>query len=1133
MQPPNSPQVALHSPRPRQHHPLPTVQRSKLIGHCRTCSANQLNLIAFLALSALFMFPIQAFSIEEIGHLDLQGNTYDVAVRDGYAYVANDFNGLRIVDISNPAEPSEVASLDTPGEAWQVNIDGEYAYVADMTSGMRIIDISNPEQPREVGAYDSPGSTKDVFVVGDLAYLADDGSGTLRIIDISDRTRPRLISSIQTEGYAYGVTVNGDFAYLGADWGGLHIIDVSDPSNPRLIGSLDTPGRAWAVTVIDGIAYIADMQGGFRIADVSDPAHPREIASVPTPGVAWNLIVEPPFAYVGCNNAGLMIVQISDPSDPIVIDIVETPGNAMGIALSQSNIYLADYAAGLRIFDRSHVETLIQLRQVSAVNIGSALYSVDVSGSYVYAGASIDGLKIFDVTDIERPSLAATFDTQGWAQGVTILDSYLYLAEFGNNGGLRVFNVAQPVDPEAIGFAEVPSRADDLFVQGNHAYIGASDAGLQIIDVSDPTDPTIVSSYNTPGLTGGVIVQDGIAYVADWESGLQVVDVSAPDNPRGIGACDLPGARANDLRILGHFAFVTGLEGGLYIVDITDPSNPTLTGRGGSSYAVDVDVEGNFAFVSDEQEGVVVFDVSDPTDPFRVAYSHTARVTQGIEIWGDYAYVAGHSSGLEILDVTGFVPSIAISAQEIEYGAVVIGNATEYQLTISNDGGVPLQISNITIEGEGFGVDFGGGTQLDSHGELQQAITFTPPDTGRFEGVLSISSNDQDDGEVELPIRGRGVITHPIPLRSAWNIISSQVRPDDSRIPTVWQNLRGGEHLIITKDQAGRFYVPAIPFCNIASWDVRQGYWAKLSEADTLNVLGYPVAVDTPLPLRQGWSIVAYFPEEEISAQEAFEGLGDAFLMAKDARGRFYRRALGYSNMGSLKRDEGYQVSVSQDIDLIWNIPQGNQVRQYSSPEQPPSHFISDRQSGPNMSILIEPPGFDGEIAVFSMNGKCLGAATVYAEQRVGIAVFGTEPDATSPSGASEGDALYIRLWNGQKESTAEFTWLEGEGVYHMDGFAWGNLVENRIPAVFDFSPPSPNPFNSTTVFRYQIPEAGVVSLFLYDMAGRQKERLFEGAVQAGAHELTWTAAGLPSGLYMARLSTAEGVRTQKLILLK
>jgi hypothetical protein len=50
------------------------------------------------------------------------------------AYIADGASGLRIHDVTDPADPQEVGFVDTPGFVQGVVISGTYAYIADWTS---------------------------------------------------------------------------------------------------------------------------------------------------------------------------------------------------------------------------------------------------------------------------------------------------------------------------------------------------------------------------------------------------------------------------------------------------------------------------------------------------------------------------------------------------------------------------------------------------------------------------------------------------------------------------------------------------------------------------------------------------------------------------------------------------------------------------------------------------------------------------------------------------------------------------------------------------------------------------------------------------------------------------------------
>jgi hypothetical protein len=79
----------------------------------------------------------------------------------------------------------------------------------------------------------------------------------------------------------------------------------------------------------------------------------------------------------------------------------------------------------------------------------------------------------------------------------------------------------------------------------------------------------------------------------------------------------------------------------------------------------------------------------------------------------------------------------------------------------------------------------------------------------------------------------------------------------------------------------------------------------------------------------------------------------------------------------------------------------------------------------------------------------------------------------------------------------------------------------------------SPNPFNPTTVFSFELPKASFVKLAVYDVSGRLVATLVDGWREAGKHEMTFDGSGMPSGVYLYRLKAGEFDASDKMLLLK
>ncbi|MEO0100578.1 MAG: hypothetical protein ABIL04_06220 [candidate division WOR-3 bacterium] len=116
-------------------------------------------------------------NVRLIGSYNTPGLAYGVYVSSPYAYVADGYAGLRVIDISNPTNPQEVGSYDTPDYASGVYILSPYTYVADRDAGLRVIDVSEPKNPQEVGYYDTPGWAHGVYVSSSHTYVADEDFG--------------------------------------------------------------------------------------------------------------------------------------------------------------------------------------------------------------------------------------------------------------------------------------------------------------------------------------------------------------------------------------------------------------------------------------------------------------------------------------------------------------------------------------------------------------------------------------------------------------------------------------------------------------------------------------------------------------------------------------------------------------------------------------------------------------------------------------------------------------------------------------------------------------------------------------------------------------------------------------------
>jgi hypothetical protein len=427
-----------------------------------------------------------------------------------------------------------------------------------------------------------------------------------------------------------------------------------------------------------------------------------------------------------------------------------------------------------------------------------------------------------------------------------------------------------------------------------------------------------------------------------------------------------------------------------------------------------------------------------------------------------------------------------------------------------------------------------------------------------FDAEPDFSRNEEwgDSDLIVLTLDVRNERELRVTLRAGWNLISTNVVPgqdfweNDSGpdIERMWEQLRfeGGHHVVLIKDFTGRFYWPRDDFCNIPYWNHEQAYQVRVDQAIEVVWSGRPIHPQTPISLRRGWNMVAYYPTYMLSAARpdfyVVSSILDHVILAKDGTGRFlYRHGPG-EGMPPWREGQGYMIKVDQDVVLTYPVRR-QAVERASRPFEPvpePSHFHPLTRTGRNMSVLLNAEfrmqNLEYEVGAFTKGGLCVGNSkfsTLNSKFQIGLPVWGDDPSTPEIDGALEGEVLAFRLWDGATETVVQAESKEGGNKYETDGFALIELTERALPEELTISEVFPNPFNSTTTIRFDLPEKTPVRITLHDAAGRQVQTILDRELAAGSREAVIQGDALPAGVYLVKLHAGEAARNAKVVLVK
>lgn len=255
---------------------------------------------------------------------------------------------------------------------------------------------------------------------------------------------------------------------------------------------------------------------------------------------------------------------------------------------------------------------------------------------FAIMGTIGSGVAIIDISDIEEPTLAATYPATG--------NRFVDVKE--DNG---------------IGF-----------------FASDNGGGVHVVDLTNPSDPTRLSEIGSA--TGGfdsvknVFVQDGFLYeVNETSPTVKVFDIRTPATPRftrDIVTTETAGL--TDIFVDSSRLYVTGSgidgsedpEGSAYIYDVTDIGSQPATyltkiPTGPNTQSISVSADGNHLVTTQHVTGghTLVHDISDLANP-TVASDSTASSLEINAFWPsqakivrDRVFIAYYEAGLQVVDL--------------------------------------------------------------------------------------------------------------------------------------------------------------------------------------------------------------------------------------------------------------------------------------------------------------------------------------------------------------------------------------------------------------------------------------------------------------------------------------------------
>ena len=667
-------------------------------------------------------------------------------------------------------------------------------------------------------------------------------------------------------------------------------------------------------------------------------------------------------------------------------------------------------------------------------------------------------------------------------EDIVVKDSLAYCSF---QAGLIILNCREVSDPVYVSKLYFSGEGKQLALSGDYIYFADRYCGLEIVDISDPITPMLVGEFSDHTIED-VFIDGAYAYIIDYSS-FRIIDVSDQSQPSLVGECQVGSDDCSSVWVDGNYAYITALGFGsaLSIFDISDRTNPTII----SSYGIytpayDVCVRNNYAYVACIPGGndadLLILDVSDPSSPTLAGQYRSSGSAQDIFFSGNKAfigYLAG--GGFEIANIADPVnPQFWYRYTNAINGK---GLFVEGDYMYFAESPIGIQIVNVLD----YPFDVG---NYSTH-YWSQGIAVRDNYAFIASGSAGLRTVNIADPYNPLPV-GQYVtswLATSVFLNSnyAYIIIGDQgvqiVNVSDPSVPR-------GAGRYVTRGTARDIYV--------------EGNYAYIVDGElrivNISNPARPVLVDTLHTPGYAYGIT-------VSGNYAYVADGyDGGLIKVDITNPTNPVLVaGYDTPG-----RGADIAIAGDYAYLADDTSGLQIFNISDPD-----------------TLALVGHLRGHIELIYISGGYI----YLSPSGYGIRVY----DISNPTNLTEvANYLYV--------GTGGFC-ADDNYVYVSRAFSQIILRMNptsieedtNLPNAFNLAQNYPNPFNAQTTISFSLAKAGQVKLEIYNIMGQKVTTLLNGMGKAGEQNVIWDAKDYASGVYFARLHTAESTNNIAMLLMK
>jgi PKD repeat protein len=214
---------------------------------------------------------------------------------------------------------------------------------------------------------------------------------------------------------------------------------------------------------------------------------------------------------------------------------------------------------------------------IHTITFEANVYDLLYTDGFLYVCNDDFGIFVYDVTNLEQPSIVYTDQDCLFARALHANDTYVVVVTEAFDSNLSIYQIESPNAIQLITRIQLSdlSQIESIHIQEQYVYVVDNNEGIRIYCFDDLLNNYVqpIGQYDNHSDLKHLLLHDQIAYISDRDTGFSIIDFSNPEMYQEYACIDNIQTAIGSVIVEQYSYVATHEQKSIWVLNIENPDN--------------------------------------------------------------------------------------------------------------------------------------------------------------------------------------------------------------------------------------------------------------------------------------------------------------------------------------------------------------------------------------------------------------------------------------------------------------------------------------------------------------------------------------------------------------------------------